>query len=154
LGRIEAIEEADDPMLARASFLGGEHEARALENYKTTYADGVVEIETEDARADPDILREAQQRTIQAKLTSPRTRLAPHAGESTQLFRPAYAAESLRLHSILRPGDIHDAHLLALAISHGLRIASHDTGFARLPTTRWFDPLADRNGNRSIAATE
>jgi hypothetical protein len=56
LGRIEAIEEPDDPMLARASPLGGEHEARALENYKTTYADGVVEIETEDARADPDIL--------------------------------------------------------------------------------------------------
>ena len=45
LGRIEAIEEADDPMLARASLLGGEHEARALENYKTTYADGVVEID-------------------------------------------------------------------------------------------------------------
>jgi predicted RecB family nuclease len=66
LGRIEAIEEADDPMLARASLLGGEHEARALENYKTTYAEGVVEIETEDARADPDILRGAQQRTIEA----------------------------------------------------------------------------------------
>jgi hypothetical protein len=32
LGRIEAIEEADDPMLARASLLGGEHEACALEN--------------------------------------------------------------------------------------------------------------------------
>jgi predicted RecB family nuclease len=69
LGRIEAVEEADDPMLARASLLGGEHEARALENYKTTYADGVVEIETEDARADPDILRGAQQRTIEALKT-------------------------------------------------------------------------------------
>jgi len=32
LGRIEAIEEADDPMLARSSPLGGEHEARVLEN--------------------------------------------------------------------------------------------------------------------------
>jgi predicted RecB family nuclease len=66
LGRIEAVEEAEDPMLARASLLGGEHEERALENYKTTYADGVVEIETEDARADPDILRAAQERTIEA----------------------------------------------------------------------------------------
>jgi predicted RecB family nuclease len=66
LGRIEAVEEADDPMLARASLLGGEHEARALENYKTTYADGVVELETEDERADPDILRAAQERTIEA----------------------------------------------------------------------------------------
>ena len=41
----------------------------------------------------------------------------------------------------LQPGDIHDAHLVALAISHGLRIASHDSGFARFPTARWFDPL-------------
>jgi predicted RecB family nuclease len=66
LGRIEAVEETDDAMLARASILGGEHEARALANYRTTYAEGVVEIETEDARADPEVLRAAQQRTIEA----------------------------------------------------------------------------------------
>jgi predicted RecB family nuclease len=66
LGRIEAVEETEDAMLARASILGGEHEARALANYRTTYAEGVVEIETEDARADPEILRAAQQRTIEA----------------------------------------------------------------------------------------
>lgn len=42
----------------------------------------------------------------------------------------------------LRPGDIHDAHLVALAVSHGLRVASHDSGFARFPAARWFDPLA------------
>jgi predicted RecB family nuclease len=66
LGRIEAIEETEDAMLARASILGGEHEARALANYRTTYAAGVVEIETEDARADPEVLRAAQQRTIEA----------------------------------------------------------------------------------------
>jgi len=76
-------------MLARASLLGGEHEDRALENYKTTYADGVVEIETEDARADPDILRGAQHCTIQAKPTSPGTRLAAHTGKPARLFRPA-----------------------------------------------------------------
>lgn len=35
----------------------------------------------------------------------------------------------------------NDAHLAALAISHGLRIASHDSGFARFPAVRWFDPL-------------
>jgi predicted RecB family nuclease len=66
LGRMEAVEETEDAMLARASILGGEHEARALANYRTTYAEGVVEIETEDARADPEILRAAQQRTIEA----------------------------------------------------------------------------------------
>lgn len=41
----------------------------------------------------------------------------------------------------LTANDIHDAHLAALAISHGLRIASHDAGFARFPAARWFDPL-------------
>jgi predicted RecB family nuclease len=66
LGRIEAVEEVDDAMLARASVLGGEHEARALANYKTTFPETVVEIETEDARADPEVLRAAQERTIQA----------------------------------------------------------------------------------------
>jgi predicted RecB family nuclease len=70
LGRIEAVEETEDAMLARASILGGEHEARALANYRTTYAEGVVEIDTEDARADPEVLRAAQQRTIEALYSS------------------------------------------------------------------------------------
>lgn len=66
LGRIEAVEDATDAMLERASLLGGEHEARALANFKTTFPETVVEIETEDARADPGILRATQERTIQA----------------------------------------------------------------------------------------
>ena len=66
LGRIEAVEDATDAMLERASKLGGEHEARALANYKTQFPGTVVEIETEDARADPEILRNAQTRTIEA----------------------------------------------------------------------------------------
>src|SRR5687767_10429001 len=66
LGRIEAVEDATDAMLERASLLGGEHEARALANFKTTFPETVVEIETEDARADLGILRAAQERTIQA----------------------------------------------------------------------------------------
>ena len=52
-GRIEAVDEVEDAMLVRASILGGEHEARALANYRTTFPESVVEIETEDARADP-----------------------------------------------------------------------------------------------------
>jgi uncharacterized protein len=66
LGRIEAVEDANDAMLERASLLGGEHEARALANFKVTFPETVVEIETEDARADPGVLRSAQERTIQA----------------------------------------------------------------------------------------
>jgi uncharacterized protein len=66
LGRIEAVEEVDDAMLERASLLGGEHEARALGRFHEQFPETVVEIETEDARADPDILRAAQQTTVDA----------------------------------------------------------------------------------------
>lgn len=52
-----------------------------------------------------------------------------------------YLAELVAEHD-LAAGDIHGAHLAALAISHGLRVASHDRGFARFPAARWFDPLA------------
>jgi uncharacterized protein len=38
--------------------------------------------------------------------------------------------------------DVPDIHIAALAISHGLRLASHDNGFARFDGLRWFDPLA------------
>lgn len=38
--------------------------------------------------------------------------------------------------------DVPDLHLAALAISHGLKLASHDGGFARFDGLRWFDPLA------------
>jgi toxin-antitoxin system PIN domain toxin len=37
--------------------------------------------------------------------------------------------------------DVPDVHLAALAISHGLRLASHDAGFGRFTSLRWFDPL-------------
>jgi predicted RecB family nuclease len=66
LGRIEAIEEETDAMLERASLLGGEHEARALGRFHEQFPETVVEIDTEDARADPDILRAAQTQTIEA----------------------------------------------------------------------------------------
>jgi len=66
LGRIDAVEDTTDAMLERASKLGGEHEARALDAYKLKFPGTVVEIETEDARADLEILRAAQQRTIEA----------------------------------------------------------------------------------------
>lgn len=37
---------------------------------------------------------------------------------------------------------VPDAHLAALAVEHGLTVASSDHGFARLPGVRWIDPLA------------
>lgn len=38
---------------------------------------------------------------------------------------------------------IHDAHLAALAIEHGLTVCSSDGDFARFPDLRWLNPLAD-----------
>jgi toxin-antitoxin system PIN domain toxin len=42
----------------------------------------------------------------------------------------------------LTTNDVPDINLAALAISHGLKLASHDHGFARFEGLRWFDPLA------------
>lgn len=41
----------------------------------------------------------------------------------------------------LRANDVPDAHLAALCLEHGLRLATHDGGFARFPRLSWFDPL-------------
>jgi uncharacterized protein len=38
--------------------------------------------------------------------------------------------------------DAPDVHLAALAISHGLRLATRDAGFKRFGGLRWFDPIA------------
>lgn len=37
--------------------------------------------------------------------------------------------------------DVPDVHLAALTISHGLKLATHDSGFSRMDRLRWFDPL-------------
>lgn len=37
---------------------------------------------------------------------------------------------------------IHDAHLAALAICHGVEVFSADGDFARFPEVRWANPLA------------
>jgi predicted nucleic acid-binding protein len=41
----------------------------------------------------------------------------------------------------LRGNLISDAHLAALAIEHGLTLASADTDFARFKELRWVDPV-------------
>jgi len=42
----------------------------------------------------------------------------------------------------LRDNDVPDAHLAALAIEHGLRLATTDDGFARFEGLDRIDPLA------------
>ena len=37
-------------------------------------------------------------------------------------------------------GLIHDAHLAALALSHGLKVVSGDSDFARFPEVIWYNP--------------
>jgi predicted nucleic acid-binding protein len=44
-------------------------------------------------------------------------------------------------HSV-RANLVHDAHLAALAIEHGLILCSTDGDFARFPGLRWQNPLA------------
>ncbi|MGH7092316.1 MAG: TA system VapC family ribonuclease toxin [Stellaceae bacterium] len=41
-----------------------------------------------------------------------------------------------------RAALIHDAHLAALAIEHGLTLCSADRDFARFPGLRWNNPIA------------
>lgn len=41
----------------------------------------------------------------------------------------------------LRANDLPDADLAALAVEHGLRLATSDSGFARFPQLEWFNPL-------------
>jgi predicted nucleic acid-binding protein len=47
----------------------------------------------------------------------------------------------------LRASDVPNAHLAALAIEHGLKLATSDSGFARFQGLEWFDPL--RGGRQS-----
>ena len=41
----------------------------------------------------------------------------------------------------LRANDVPDAHLAALAMEHGVSLATSDGGFARFEKLSWFDPL-------------
>jgi uncharacterized protein len=41
----------------------------------------------------------------------------------------------------LRANDVPDAHLAALALEHGLQLATSDSGFARFSGLEWFNPL-------------
>jgi predicted nucleic acid-binding protein len=43
----------------------------------------------------------------------------------------------------LRSDDVPDIELAAIAVEHGLVLASHDRGFRRFPGVRVTDPLTD-----------
>jgi uncharacterized protein len=64
LGRVEATVE-DDPMYARSSQLGDEHELRVLEQYRTEFGDAVREFDRPDVR-DRAAMEQAHRDTIQA----------------------------------------------------------------------------------------
>jgi toxin-antitoxin system PIN domain toxin len=55
-----------------------------------------------------------------------------HRGIFLQVLQDAQATGNL----------VSDAHLAALAIEHGCRVASTDEDFARFSNLRWFNPLA------------
>ena len=38
---------------------------------------------------------------------------------------------------------VTDAHIVALAIEHGCRVASTDADFSRFPRLKWYNPLRD-----------
>lgn len=48
-----------------------------------------------------------------------------------------------RRHQVRGP-LVTDAQLAALAVDHGVVLASTDSDFARFPEVRWLDPFADR----------
>lgn len=73
LGRIEAVEEPEDAMLARAGILGGEHEARALVQYVEQFGDytpgkpgGVAQIQKAEPPTDAAALAGRMAETVAA----------------------------------------------------------------------------------------
>lgn len=55
-------------------------------------------------------------------------------------LHPSIASELVKTPG-LRSDDVPDIELAALAIEHGLVLASHDSGFRRFAALRTFDPL-------------
>lgn len=74
--------------------------------------------------------------TAAAFLAQPRVRVVTHGERHASI-----AAELLETPG-LRSDDVPDVELAALAIEHGLVLASHDSGFRRFTALRFVDPLA------------
>jgi len=65
----------------------------------------------------------------------------PNAWVPVPTPQPASIAAELSRSGEHSANDVPDLHLAALAISHGLKLATHDAGFERFDGLRWFDPL-------------
>lgn len=76
---------------------------------------------------------------IEALLESPVCR----SSEPGDRWWPIFA--SLCRRGRARGNVVPDAHIAALAIEHGCRLATADHGFARFPDLDWFVPLGDTN---------
>jgi len=79
---------------------------------------------------------------VQSWLDQPPTRVAC----STERLRPVFR-------QMLKEGQavanlVTDAHLAALAIEHGCKLASTDSDFARFPKLKWKIPSPERLQNR------
>jgi len=67
---------------------------------------------------------------------------APAAWVPTPTVRHEEVLGALLEESSVTGDLVHDAHLAALAIEHGLTICSADTDFARFRAVDWINPLA------------
>lgn len=73
---------------------------------------------------------------VDALLAAPSARPLAGTAASWSRFR-AFAAQDPGLRGNLVP----DAHVAAVAHSHGARVATADRGFGRFPGISWFDPV-------------
>lgn len=101
LGRIDALVEETDPMLARTGRLGDEHEERVLDSLRAEFGSGVVEIERPDVR-DGQALDDAVAATIEAFVSQ-----APVVFQAT--FRERHETEAGQ------PADLIDIAFVGFA---------------------------------------
>lgn len=68
---------------------------------------------------------------------APRAHWIPSSAATWDVFGQLVAADPG-----IRGNVVPDAHLAAVALAHGARLATADRGFARFPGLRFFDPAA------------
>ena len=74
---------------------------------------------------------------VQSWLDQPCTRLVRATERHWEVFR------SLLIEGQAIANLVTDAHLAALAIEHGCRLASTDSDFSRFPGLTWYNPLRE-----------
>jgi toxin-antitoxin system PIN domain toxin len=71
----------------------------------------------------------------EAFVAQPAARVVTHGADHAEIARELAATPGLR------SDDVPDIELAALAIEHGLTLATHDAGFRRFPALRVVDPV-------------